>query len=363
MRTVTAIAQPSVLGTWVKAIGRALDAAGCNGAALLAQAGLELADLDGPDTRCPLASTRRLWQIALQATRDPAFGVKLARQFKHTTFHALGYGLSASSTLKEAFERVQRYCHVVSDAVDYRFFKCGHEYHLLIEPRLTLRVETIDALVGMYIRMCRGLIGRDHAPLLVELRRCAPPVIDDFARLWRAPLRFGAAQNRLIFDCASIERPLDSGNPELARLSDAVCIRYLARIERANVGARVRKVLMQRLPNLEPSEEQVAELLNMSTRTLQRKLSESRTTFKEILDETRHALALEYLSTAQHSVGEITHLLGFSRSSSFTRAFRRWTGLSPSRWRAQSGSRYLHSPRRLAVDSLRTDPALATRSS
>jgi len=346
MRTHTATAQNSILGTWVKAIGRALDEAGCDGAALLAEAGFDLKDLDGPDTRCPLANAGRLWGMALAATGDPAFGVKLARQFKHTTFHALGYGLTASSTLKEAFERVQRFSHVVSDAVDYRFVKRGREYHFLIEPNTQVAPEALDCLVGVYVRMCRGLVGRHYSPLGIELRRAPPARLEDFERLWRAPIRFGAADNRLIFDAESIERLLDSGNPELARLTDAVCTRYLARIERGNIGARVRKVLIQRLPASEPSQEEVAESLNMSARTLQRKLSDCRTTFKEILDETRHALALEYLSAAQHSVAEITHLLGFSRSSSFTRAFRRWTGLSPSTWRAESASRYLHSARR-----------------
>jgi AraC-like DNA-binding protein len=100
------------------------------------------------------------------------------------------------------------------------------------------------------------------------------------------------------------------------------------------------------LKDREPSQEEVAEILNVSARTLQRKLGDSGTTFKEILDETRHALALAYLS-APHSVSEITYLLGFSCTSSFTRAFRRWTGLSPSDWRARGAPRYLHSPERV----------------
>jgi AraC-like DNA-binding protein len=346
MRTQTAVGRNSILGSYVKAVGRALDAAGCNGAALLAEAGFDLKDLDGPDSRCPLVNTGHLWRIAVAATGDPAFGIKVANHYKHTTFHALGYGTSASSTLKEAFERVQRYCHVVSDAVDYQFFRRGTEYHFIIEPAVEITVQAIDALVSSYLRMCRSMIGSHYSPLSIELRRARPAITDDYERLWRAPLRFGAEQNRLIFDSDSIERLLDTGNPELARQSDAISSRYLARIERFNIVARVREVLTQRLKDREPSQEEVAEILNVSARTLQRKLGDSGTTFKEILDETRHALALAYLS-APHSVSEITYLLGFSCTSSFTRAFRRWTGLSPSDWRARGASRYLHSPERV----------------
>jgi AraC-like DNA-binding protein len=339
MRTLTATHQNSILVTWVKAFGRALDAAGCDGSALLAEAGFDLRNLGGPDARCPLTKTGRLWRVALEATGDPAFGAKLAKYFTHTTFHALGYGLSASSSLKEAFERVLRYSHVVSDALAYRFYRCGAEYHFYMEPTTEVPVEAIDAVVGMYLRMCRALIGREFSPLAIELRRPRPAVIDDFERLWRAPLRFDAEYNRLRFDRESIERVLDGGNPEMARLSDAISARYLARIEQHNMEARVRTVLARRLQHGEPTEEEVTEMLNVSARTLQRRLGKCGTTFKEILDETRHALALAYLSEPHHSVAEITHLLGFSCSSAFTRAFRRWTGYSPTDWRASAGAR------------------------
>jgi AraC-like DNA-binding protein len=348
MRTLTATHQSSILVTWVRAFGRALDAAGCDGPALLAEAGFDLGHLGGPDARCPLTKTRALWRVALEATGDEAFGVKLASYFTHTAFHSLGYGLSASSTLKEAFERVQHYSHVVSDAVGYRFLRCGAEYHFYIEPRTEVPIESIDTVVGTHLRMCRSLSGRDFSPLSVELRRPPPVVIDDFERLWRAPLRFNAEHNRLRFDRASIERVLDSGNPELARLSDAISARYLARIERDNMQARVRTVLTQRLQHGEPTQEEVAEILNVSARTLQRKLGDSGTTFRKILDETRRAQALAHFSIPQMSVNKVTQLLGFSCSSSFTRAFKRWTGLSPSEWRAGSEAR-----------TLRTSPARA----
>jgi AraC-like DNA-binding protein len=339
MRIHTATQHSSVLGTCVKAIGLALDASGCDGPALLAEAGFDLRQLDGPDARCPLVNTGHLWRIALDATRDPAFGLKVAKHYRHTTFHALGYGLSASSTLKEAFERVLRYCHVVSDAVEYQFYRRGCEYHFIIEPSLDLPPEAVDAVVGMFLRMCRSLLGRNYSPLSIELRRPRPAVIDDFEERWRSPLTFGAEQNRLVFDSETVERLLDTRNPELARSSDAISTQYLARIERHNIEARVREVLTQRLQNREPSQDDVADALNVSARTLQRKLGESGTTFKDILDDTRRSLALAYMSASQHSINEITYMLGFSCSSSFTRAFRRWTGLRPTDWRAGNASR------------------------
>lgn len=333
----------TTLGSWVKAICRALEAAGRDSAALLAEAGLDLKSLEGPTARCPLTQTARLWGIAVAATGDPAFGIKVASHINQTTFHALSYGLSASSTLKEAFERVQRFCHVASDAIEYEFSRCGSEYHFIIEPDAEVADESVDALVAAYLRMCRSLIGHDYSPLRIEFRRACPARIDDFERLLRAPLHFGAPRTRLVFDTEAIESPLDGGNPELARYNDAIALQYLTQIERDDVHGRVRDVLTQRLARGEPSQEEVARLLNMSARTLQRKLGEGGVTYKEILDQTRRILAFAYLSAPRHSVSDVTYLLGFSAVSSFTRAFRRWTGQSPTDWRAGAGSLSAHS--------------------
>jgi AraC-like DNA-binding protein len=324
----------TILVTWVKAICRALDAAGCDSAALVAQAGVDASLLDNPTARCPIAPVSQLWRLAVCATGDAAFGLKVASHIKHTTFHALSYGLCASSTLKEAFERVQRYCHVVSDAIEYEFWRCDSEYHLVIEPAVDIADEPVDALVAAYLRMCRSLMEYDYSPLRVEFRRARPARVEDFHGLLRAPLHFGAPQTRLVFDSDAIERPLDGGNPELARQNDAIALQYLSQLERDNIRGRVRDVLTQRLARGEPSQEQVADLLNVSARTLQRRLGDSGTTYKEILDDTRRVLALAYLSTPGHSVSDVTYLLGFSAGSCFTRAFRRWTGQSPSGWRS-----------------------------
>jgi AraC-like DNA-binding protein len=332
-------ASRTTLGTWVKAICRALDAAGCDSAALLAEAGVDLRSFDGPTVRCPLSISVRLWEIAAAATGDPAFGLKAASYIKNTSFHGFSYGISASSSLKEAFERVLRYCRVVSDAVEYEFSRRGAEYHFIIEPTTVVPDESVDCLVGAYLRMCRSLIGRDYSPLRIELRRPRPARIEDFQALLRAPLQFDAPCTRLVFDSDSIERVLDGGNPELARHNDAIALQYLSQIERNNVQARVRQVLTQRLTHGEPLQADVAEILNMSARTLQRKLGDSGSTYKAILDETRRELALAYLSSPRYSVSDVTYLLGFSGTSCLTRAFRRWTGRSPSDWRARADER------------------------
>jgi AraC-like DNA-binding protein len=105
------------------------------------------------------------------------------------------------------------------------------------------------------------------------------------------------------------------------------------------VATRCQASLLEQLSSGELSEEQMAQRLHMSRRTLQRKLAEAQTTYQKLLEDTRRDLALRYLEDPRHSITDITFLLGFSQQSAFTRAFRRWTGMSPTDYRAAHASR------------------------
>jgi AraC-like DNA-binding protein len=99
------------------------------------------------------------------------------------------------------------------------------------------------------------------------------------------------------------------------------------------VVARCKASLLEQLSDGELSEQEMAEQLHMSRRTLQRKLAEAEMTYQRLVDETRRDLALRYIEDPRNSIIDITFLLGFSQQSAFTRAFKRWTGIAPSEYR------------------------------
>ncbi|MGH8561844.1 MAG: AraC family transcriptional regulator, partial [Nevskiales bacterium] len=228
----------TALTSWAKAIRKALETAGYDAKPLFAKAGLELAALDDPNARYPVEGTTRLWRLAVETTGNPAFGLAVASQVTQTTFHALGYSLLASATLKDAFERMVRYFRIVTDAAELEFRRSGDEYRFLIHPDPNgpqPSDESIDAFMSINVRMCRGLYGRGLSPLRVTLRRPAPADITAFERVFRAPLQFDAQENLLTFDRSAFEQALEGANPELARHNDEIITRYLARHERQNV--------------------------------------------------------------------------------------------------------------------------------
>ena len=122
-------------------------------------------------------------------------------------------------------------------------------------------------------------------------------------------------------------------------MHDRVITEELARLDRSDVLARCKATLLERLPSGELSEQGMAKQLHMSRRTLQRKLTKRDTTYQKLVDDTRRDLALRFMEDPRRSLVDITFELGFSQQSALTRAFRRWTGMSPSDWRQrlQSG--------------------------
>ena len=110
---------------------------------------------------------------------------------------------------------------------------------------------------------------------------------------------------------------------------------YLARLDNDSFPDRVRARLVEVLPSGEVEAELLARGLNLSLRTLQRRLAKAGTSYSELLDEARRELALRYIGEHRLSIKETTYVLGFSEPANFTRAFRRWTGFSPTQYRQQ----------------------------
>lgn len=328
--------EPTSLASWTRALRKQLDALGLDSAALCVQAGLDPQRMDDPNARYPLSATTRLWALAVQASGDPAIGLRVSRFVSPTTFHALGYALVASSSLREVFERIVRYHQVVSDALALELSLEGERYRFrLLQPpgSPAPAFEAIDAFAAIYVRTCRNRLGRDYAPLAVYLRRPQPADPQPWHRVFRAPVFFGAEEDRLEFAAQDFDSHLDDANPELAEHNETVLKRTLAQLQPLTWERKVRAAIEAQLPEGEPGAERIAQALHLSLRSLQRHLADEGCRFDALLNECRENLALLHLRDPQCSLAEVSHLLGFADTSSFNRAFKRWTGMTPGQFR------------------------------
>ena len=320
----------TVIGGYVGAVFRALEARGIATARILEIADLDRRPINDPLARIPLASVRKLLDGAVGLTGDPYFGLYAANFLHANNFHALGYALIASSTVRDFCERLARYFRFVTATSQPRFIERGGaawlEFPFATEPPNLSEDIVVLFLMDLIRELSDGKIG----PLEVVLHRPTPP--DDgkrHRRALRCPVHFGRLYPTIKFDARVVDAPLPGGSRELAEHNERIVVGYLAKLDRNDVVTRVRSILLQLLASGEVTKDDVAKRLFMSPRTLQVKLAKANTTFQDIVNETRHALACGYIENSSIPITEIAYLLGFSDPSNFSRAFRRWTGQSP----------------------------------
>jgi AraC-like DNA-binding protein len=328
---------PTTITSWALCVVRAAESYGVDGDSLLALAGLDPALLRDPHARYPVTNMSRLWEQASKATGDPAFGLEVARFWHPTTLHALGFAWMASDTLEQAFSRLERYFRLMTTAGAVRIETDGDDYLCVLVPApgyARFQPAVSDAGAATLVRMCALLYGDEFAPRKVELDHPGSGREDRYREVLACPVTFDRPRNAIHLDRGMLEQRLPTANLDLAHANDRLITEYLAHLDQRDLPANVKARLIDMLPSGGLLEEQVAHALNMSLRSLQRRLKEQDVTFRTLLDDTRRELALVYVRNPNATLAEVSYLLGFSEPSNFTRAFRRWTGMTPTRFRS-----------------------------
>jgi len=329
------MSEASTIAAVAPAFIEAMDDYGLDGRKLALQAGVDPDRAREPDARYSAKQIASLWNAALAATGDEAVGVRVGRHVRPTSLHALGFAWLASDCLLDALRRLHRYHRLLNTGLEMVLTESGMTVTLdmwLTAPELKDLPFPADASSTAVIHMCRLSLREDFSPRAAEFKRAAPPDPRAWIDEVCSNLEFGTGRNRLVFDLKTLLEPLPGTNTELALANEQIAAAYLARFDRDNVTVQVRHRLVEMLPAGRVSQDSVAESLNVSARTLQRRLETEGTTFTDLTDETRSELARQYLAQPHYSVTQVAYLLGFSEPSNFARAFRRWTGRSPTQY-------------------------------
>jgi AraC-like DNA-binding protein len=331
----------TTLSSWVLLIAKAIDSYGHDSRELFEQAGMDHARLRDPLARFRAHAVDRLWMLAEEAVADPGFGLTVASFWHPTTLHALGYSWLASDNLAEAFDCALRYARIVDTESEgvLRIESTEDHYKAIIDVDSIdppPSASAVDAVLAMLLIMCQAAYGSNFRLQRVTIQHEAPAFRKRFEDLFQAPVDFSEAENALWIDPELVKEPLATANPELVRINNRIVTDYLAQLDRSDLGMRVRSKLIEHLPGGHFSETEIASSLNVSQRSLQRKLREQDMSFTQLLENTRRELALQYARDPQHSFNEVAFLLGFTEPANFSRAFKRWHGKSPSQFRQDS---------------------------
>lgn len=326
------------LSAWILAIVRALEDAGVDPAALMQGIGMDPSRVGDLNHRYSQEQVTSLWIAAVRETGDPNFGLKVAQHIRPSTFHVVGYAMSCSATLRRAAERFSHFARLISDSAAVDFVRDGEDYRLSVDLNTSGRqpiYQTIDTILAGFFMLCEWILTAPITPVQVTFRHRKPADDQAYREIFRCPILYNQPINSILFPAEILERPVPSANEELATMLDEMSAKYLSFRFSSRFSRKVRDALIGQLPNGEPSKQETARLLAMTERTLLRRLREENTTFQEVLDRLREELAYDYLRRPELTIENIAYLLGFSSSSTFSRAFMRWTGQRPSGWRDQ----------------------------
>jgi AraC-like DNA-binding protein len=252
------------------------------------------------------------------------------------SFDVVAYTMMSSPHLLGILERVGRYVAILSGAASLAVAETGEGYRMILElsggdqpvPRQRFEFDLMT-----FLSFCRWVTNRDLRPLALELRFPPPADLRPYQDAFRCPLRFSARANALLFARADVMSPLPTAHPLLAEVHERLASEYLQRLEHSHISSRARTAIIRRLPDGEPQRSDIAAALELSERSLQRRLEGEGTSFLRLLDDTRRELAQQYLGQPALSLADIAFLLGFADQSSFFRASRRWFGTSPRHYR------------------------------
>jgi AraC-like DNA-binding protein len=278
--------------------------------------------------------------LAVAQTGDPDLGLKAARRLVLGTAGAVDYVLSASPTVREAVEHAARYMPLVNEALSVRLELDGALAIVRLESSVVLPRAAVDFEVGGFFRNHINEWLRDWLEALtVSFTHQQPDDLAEYERTFGpAALRFSAPFVGFSFDRGFLDLPLKGADSNLLAVMVPLADQTLGqRVPARSVTADVRRMIVDNLRLGTPDIAEVASSLAMSMRTLARRLESEGTTFRELIDDERRRLALEYVGSRDLAFSEIAQLLGFSHAAAFHRAFRRWTGQTPLAYRRAAG--------------------------
>ncbi|PYU13042.1 MAG: AraC family transcriptional regulator [Acidobacteria bacterium] len=319
---------------------RKLEELGLTPGAVLRQAGLPMG-LFALDKI--LVSTEDFFALhrgIAEASKDPGIGLKLGTEERVERYDPVKITAISARSFRDAVARVSRYKQLTCPE-KIRVVERGNESAVQFLWVLAHEKEPpllVDVCFAWIVDMASRGIGRPLRPKRVELQR-TPAHREMYEAHFRCPVNFKARQNALVFSKADMDLPFVTHNADLlGTVAPQLEAELAEQLTDKSFSEQAKGILKQLLAGQRPGIDDLARELHMSTRTLQRRLTEQRISFQRLLEEARRELARHYLLHSSRQLNETAYLLGYEDANSFFRAFHHWEGTSPGQWRESQKS-------------------------
>lgn len=317
-----------------------LEELGVSAEAVLRKAGLAQSVVREPRVLLKTDELFAFWRAVGEVSTSPAIGLQLGTESRIERFHPIGIAALASENFGAAIDRMAQYKQLTcpEEIIQERGKdEWSIQFHWLLaeeEPRVF-----IECAFAWVLSIARVGTGSRITPLRIELieQRKHSKTIE---RYFGCSVVCGSSRNAIVFRSKDVELPFVTRNAELLGLIAPQFDEELKK-ERGDEEFvdRVRIAIQEKFTGQRPTVEDIAVMLHMSSRTLQRRLQDEGSSFQKVMEEARHRLARQYLNNSFLELNEAAYLLGFNNANSFVRAFRIWEGVPPARWREMQRER------------------------
>ncbi|MEM7171119.1 MAG: AraC family transcriptional regulator [Pseudomonadota bacterium] len=323
---------------WARQVVELLEARGRPSAIILREVGLDRRRVFEPNGRIPFSKHAALMESAAHHLADPHFGFRFGSNLDPRDAGAVAYLAANSPNLGAALSNFITYMRTLNEAL-----------RAIIENQAQVAVLSLEikdsSASGMHHAQCsiicgalkiaRFLLGRRIYPDWVEVAHPQDALPAEFQRYFGCPVTFGAERNAIVFKASDLDRPCCNSDPRLLHILKAHCDEQLVKIgSEADLKERVKSLIVQGLAAGTATSQSVARDLGLSNRSFARRLAEQDTTFGKLLAQVRRQLAERYLADPSVKTAQVAFMLGYAEPAAFTNAFRRWTGKTPSAFRA-----------------------------
>jgi len=304
---------------------------------LLQECGIDVGLLNDAEGRVDKKSFIHLMLAVMRHTEDEFMGLGFGRVSKPGTFSMMAHAVINCATLEKAIRRGIKFYELFDFAVYSRLIPSDDEAIIRFESRgeLLFRAHILEAVVFLTLRFLSWLVGQQIVPKRINLDfEC----LDDgeFSSQFPCQVHYQQARSEIVLDSRFMTMPLVQNQLSLSKFLRASLEELMdGDIENASLNAQIRGIISKEFGNNFPDFLVVCDKLAMTPQTLRRRLKDENTSYQEIKDSIRKDASIYYLSKPELTIDEIALLMGFSEASSFHRAFKKWTGKTPSAYRQE----------------------------
>lgn len=272
---------------------------------------------------------RQIIHNMISLTGDPHIGMKLGFEFNISDLGVLGYAALSSKTMEQSRNLITKYAMLNEHILSPNNYLTDNQWLLELHEPYPLGEYlpfAVEEFVARMIQFSSTLTNRDFPILELRVTYPQPQDKDIYLGQFKCPVFFNQKKNLITLDIDRLNDPITLANEDVFNLCERQCRELVSELDENDTLVNKIKRICLKMPGKFPTMQELAEVLNISTRTLRRRLIEENITYQAILNEVKKDLAMQYLSNTKLSPKEIGYLVGYSNVSNFRRAFKLWTG-------------------------------------